>query len=188
MKFSKAEVDAIIEASPRTFVPFNKLVLSEDHQARSATAPAMSLPELAASIKDSGVLQNLVVVQAARGRYEVCAGGRRLAALTLLVQQGDIADNYPVPVLVVPADKALIASLAENCFHVPMHPADEFAAFARLLAQGRSVEDVAAALGTNRNNVYKILHDARRRLRREVEARSWSAEDVLAAFGDDHEP
>lgn len=147
MKFSKAEVDAIIEASPRTFVPFNKLVLSEDHQARSATTPAMSLPELAASIKDSGVLQNLVVVQAARGRYEVCAGGRRLAALTLLVQQGDIADNYPVPVLVVPADKALIASLAENCFHVPLHPADEFAAFARLLAQGKSVEDVAAAFG-----------------------------------------
>ena len=147
MKFSKAEVDAIIEASPRTFVPFNKLVLSGDHQARSATTPAMSLPELAASIKDSGVLQNLVVVQAARGRYEVCAGGRRLAALTLLVQQGDIADNYPVPVLVVPADKALIASLAENCFHVPMHPADEFAAFARLLAQGKSVEDVAAAFG-----------------------------------------
>jgi ParB family chromosome partitioning protein len=147
MRFSKAEVDAIIEASPRTFVPFNKLVLSEDHQARSATTPAMSLPELAASIKDSGVLQNLVVVQAARGRYEVCAGGRRLAALTLLVQQGDIADNYPVPVLVVPADKALIASLAENCFHVPMHPADEFAAFARLLAQGKSVEDVAAAFG-----------------------------------------
>lgn len=147
MKFSKAEVDAIIEASPRTFVPFDKLVLSEDHQARSATTPAMSLPELAASIKDSGVLQNLVVVQAARGRYEVCAGGRRLAALTLLVQQGDIADNYPVPVLVVPADKALIASLAENCFHVPMHPADEFAAFARLLARGKSVEDVAAAFG-----------------------------------------
>ena len=106
MKFSKAEVDAIIEASPRTFVPFNKLELSEEHQARSATTPAMSLPELAASIKDSGVLQNLVVVQAARGRYEVCAGGRRLAALTLLVQQDEIADNYPVPVLVVPADKA----------------------------------------------------------------------------------
>ena len=42
MKFSKAEVEAIIEASPRTFVPFNKLVLSEDHQARSGgTVPAL---------------------------------------------------------------------------------------------------------------------------------------------------
>lgn len=150
MKISKAEVEAIIEASPRTFVPFNKLVLSEDHQARSGgTVPALTLAELAASIKDSGVLQNLVVVQGDRGRYEVCAGGRRLAALAQLVSNGGIADNYPVPVLIVPADKALIASLSENCFHVPMHPADEFAAFAKLIGQGKSVEDVAAAFGVS---------------------------------------
>lgn len=117
MKFTKAEIDAIIEASPRTFVPFNKLVLSEEHQARvGGSTPAMSIAELAASIKDSGVLQNLVVVQGARGRCEVCAGGRRLEALTLLVSNSDIPENYPVPVLIVPADNALIASLSENCF------------------------------------------------------------------------
>ena len=34
MKFTKAEIDAIVEASPRTFVPFNKLVLSQDYQAQ----------------------------------------------------------------------------------------------------------------------------------------------------------
>ena len=148
MKLSKAEVDAIIAASPRTFVPFNKLLLSEDYQARTGgSTPTLSIAELAASIKESGVLQNLVVVEGARGRYEVCAGGRRLEALVLLVSRNDIADNYPVPVLIVPADKALIASLAENCFHIPMHPADEFAAFAKLIGQGRSVEDVAAAFG-----------------------------------------
>lgn len=148
MKLSKAEVDAIIAASPRTFVPFNKLVLSEDYQARTGgSTPKLSIAELAASIKESGVLQNLVVVEGVRGRYEVCAGGRRLEALALLVSRNDIADNYPVPVLIVPADKALIASLAENCFHVPMHPADEFAAFAKLIGQGKSVEDVAAAFG-----------------------------------------
>jgi len=147
MKLSKAEVDAIIAASPRTFVPFSKLVLSEGYQARTAGTPKLSIAELAASIKESGVLQNLVVVEGARGRYEVCAGGRRLEALALLVTRNDIADNYPVPVLIVPADKALIASLAENCFHIPMHPADEFAAFAKLIGQGKSVEDVAAAFG-----------------------------------------
>ncbi|WP_407277552.1 ParB/Srx family N-terminal domain-containing protein [Aromatoleum evansii] len=115
MKLSKAEVDAIIAASPRTFVPFNKLVLSEDYQARTGgSTPKLSIAELASSIKESGVLQNLVVVEGARGRYEVCAGGRRLEALALLVSRNDIADNYPVPVLIVPADKALIASLAEN--------------------------------------------------------------------------
>jgi ParB family chromosome partitioning protein len=148
MKFTKQEIDAIIEASPRTFVPFNKLMLSEDHQARGGgSTPKMSIAELAASIKDSGVLQNLIVVQGARGRYEVCAGGRRLESLTLLVANSDIPENYPVPVLIVPADKGLIASLSENCFHVPMHPADEFAAFAKLIEQGKSVEDVAAAFG-----------------------------------------
>lgn len=148
MKFSKAEIDAIIEASPRTLVPFNKLVLSETYQARAGgSTPKMSIAELAASIKENGVLQNLIVVQGPRGRYEVCAGGRRLESLGLLVSNNDVAENYPVPVLIVPADKALIASLAENVFHIPMHPADEFTAFAKLIGQGKSVEDVAAAFG-----------------------------------------
>ena len=148
MKFSKTEIDAIITASPRTFVPFNTLVLSEESQARTAgSTPKMSITELAASIKESGVLQNLIVVPGGKGRYEVCAGGRRLEALALLVSKGAIAENYPVPVLIVPADKALMASLAENCFHIPMHPADEYTAFAKLIEQGKSVEDVAAAFG-----------------------------------------
>lgn len=148
MKFSKAEIEAVIAASPRTTVQFSKLVLSADRQARpKGSAPQLSIAELAASIKASGVLQNLIVVKGARGMHEVCAGGRRLEALTRLVEAGDFPDNYPVPVLIVPADKALIASLAENVFHVPMHAADEFTAFAKLIAEGKSVEDVAAAFG-----------------------------------------
>jgi RNA polymerase sigma-70 factor (ECF subfamily) len=34
--------------------------------------------------------------------------------------------------------------------------------------------DVAEQLGTNRNNVYKILHDARKKLKRELENRGYS--------------
>ncbi len=148
MKFSKAEIDAVIEASPRTTVPFNKLILSDTYQVRPVgSTPKLSIAELAASIKEGGVLQNLIVVLGARGRYEVCAGGRRLEALTLLVNNGDIPENYPVPVLIVPADKALMASLSENVFHFPLHPAEEYTAFAKLTAQGKSVEDVAAAFG-----------------------------------------
>jgi ParB family chromosome partitioning protein len=120
MKFSKAEIEAAIAASPRTTVPFNKLILSQDYQVRqSGSTSKMSIAELAASIKESGLLQNLIVVKGANGQFEVCAGGRRLEALTLLTKRGDIAENYPVPVLVVLADKALIASLSENVFHVP---------------------------------------------------------------------
>jgi ParB family transcriptional regulator, chromosome partitioning protein len=148
MKFSKAEIEAVIAASPRTTVPLNKLVLSKERQARPhGSTPRLSIAELAASIKASSVLQNLVVVKGARGMYEVCAGGRRLEALTLLAQADDIPENYPVPVLIVPAEVALIASLAENVFHIPLHPADEYVAFAKLIGEGKSVEDVAAAFG-----------------------------------------
>ena len=64
MKFSKAEIDAVIAASPRTTVPLNKLVLSEERQVRpQGSTPKLSIAELAASIKDSGVLQNLIVVK-----------------------------------------------------------------------------------------------------------------------------
>lgn len=148
MKFSKAEVDAVIAASPRLTVAFNKLVLSQDYQARpGGSTPKLSIAELAASIKASGVLQNLIVVKGPRGTFEVCAGGRRLEGLGLLVANGDIPDNYPVPVLVVPADKALIASLIENSFRIPLSVPEELAGFTRLIEQGKSVEEVAAAFG-----------------------------------------
>ena len=65
----------------------------------------------------------------------------------MLAANDDIADNYPVPVLVVPADKALIASLIENSFRIPLSVADELTGYTRLVAEGKSVEDVAAAFG-----------------------------------------
>ena len=41
-----AELDAIIAASPRTFVPFNKLVLTGDYQARTGgSTPTISIAE-----------------------------------------------------------------------------------------------------------------------------------------------
>jgi ParB family chromosome partitioning protein len=148
MKLSKSELEAVIAASTRTFVPFHKLVLSPDRQARPEDAPTgMPLPELAASIHAAGLLHNLVVVRRARGLHEVCAGGRRLSAMALLVADGRWPENQPVPVLVVAPEQALIASLIENVQREAMHPADEFAAFAKLVAEGRPVEDVAAAFG-----------------------------------------
>ncbi len=55
-------------------------------------------------------------------------------------------------------------------------------ALTRVIIEGVPVEAVAEELGTNRNNVYKIVHDARKKLRRGLEQRSWGADDVLALF------
>jgi ParB family chromosome partitioning protein len=147
MKLSKPELEAVVAASSRTFVPFHKLVLSAELQARPDAPQGQSLPELAASIHAAGLLHNLVVVRGAKGLYEVCAGGRRWRAMGLLVADGRWPENQPVPVLVVPPEQAFLASLVENVQREAMHPADEFDAFARLVAQGRSIEDVAAVFG-----------------------------------------
>ena len=48
---------------------------------------------------------------------------------------------------------------------------------------GRPVQDVAETLGTSRNNVYKILHDARKKLKRELENRGYAWEDVQRLLG-----
>jgi len=47
---------------------------------------------------------------------------------------------------------------------------------------GVPIEAVAESLDTNRNNIYKLVHDARKRMKLAMEARGWSPDDVLAAF------
>ncbi len=59
------------------------------------------------------------------------------------------------------------------------------AALTLAIVDGAPIDVVAQSLGTNRNNVYKIVHDARKKLRKSLESRGWSADDVLAAFGSD---
>ena len=107
-----------------------------------------SIPELAASILRVGLLQNLTVVASVDGQhYEVVAGGRRLAALKLLAKRKRIAKDYQVPCLLVADASARTASLTENVQREAMHPADQFEAFAALVAEGRPVEDIAADFG-----------------------------------------
>jgi RNA polymerase sigma-70 factor (ECF subfamily) len=45
------------------------------------------------------------------------------------------------------------------------------------------LEEVARRMGTNRNALYKLLHDARQRLKKRMMAEGLSPQDVLAAFG-----
>ena len=49
---------------------------------------------------------------------------------------------------------------------------------------GMPLEAVADRMNTNRNALYKLLHDARKRLRRRMAAEMLSPQDVLGAFGE----
>ncbi len=48
--------------------------------------------------------------------------------------------------------------------------------------QGRSMEEVAAVLGLSRNALYKLLHDARKRIKAKLAEHYLTEGDILAAF------
>lgn len=47
---------------------------------------------------------------------------------------------------------------------------------------GMPMEEVARRMGTNRNALYKLLHDARQQLKKRLQEEGLSAEEILAAF------
>jgi RNA polymerase sigma-70 factor (ECF subfamily) len=55
-------------------------------------------------------------------------------------------------------------------------------AMTAVMLGGMPLEEVARRMGTNRNALYKLLHDARQRLKKRMLAAGLSPQDVLAAF------
>ena len=53
-----------------------------------------------------------------------------------------------------------------------------------VLLEGMPISEVARRMGTTENALYKLLHDARKRLKRQMEAAGLSAEEVLATFAE----
>jgi ParB/RepB/Spo0J family partition protein len=117
----------------------------------------VAVEELAASIEAHGLLQGLTVVEVGDGKYQVSAGGRRLAALKLLAKRKVIPADFAVPCSIVPAEIAEETSLAENVQRVAMHPLDEVEAFGRLAASGLLEDAIAARFGTSIRHVQQRL-------------------------------
>jgi RNA polymerase sigma-70 factor, ECF subfamily len=51
-----------------------------------------------------------------------------------------------------------------------------------VLLEGMPISEVARRMDTTQNALYKLLHDARKKLKRRMEAAGLSAEEVLAVF------
>ncbi|HDR8924974.1 TPA: ParB/RepB/Spo0J family partition protein [Burkholderia vietnamiensis] len=170
-------------------VPLSRLV-SRPAGRNVRKTPRMSVPELAASIQRVGLLQNLIVIAAADGEhYEVVAGGRRLAALKLLAKKHRISKEWDVPCLLVADGTARTASLTENVQREAMHPADQFEAFAALVAEGRPIEDIAADFSVSPLVVQRRLKLANvsPRLLADYRAESVTLDQLMAlAITDDH--
>ncbi len=148
-----------------TEISLAKLVPSPANPRR--TGAGLGIEALAASIQAHGLLQSLVVRPAldghgqATGKYEVAAGGRRLAALKLLAKRKRIGKGVAIPCRVLDGDgvDGAEASLAENVVRLDMHPADQFEAFAWLHQDGAGlgIEEVAARFGVSAHTVRQRL-------------------------------
>jgi RNA polymerase sigma-70 factor, ECF subfamily len=51
-----------------------------------------------------------------------------------------------------------------------------------MILEGMPIAEVARRMGTNQNALYKLLHDARKKLKLRMEAAGLSPQEVLAAF------
>lgn len=141
-------------------IPLSKLVPAACNVRKTG---AIVIEDLAASIAAHGLLQNLQVRPLTHnngkltGRYEVIAGGRRLAALKRLAKDKVVPKDYPVPCNVLGTEDGAEISLAENVIRLAMHPADQFEAFAALASQGHDAEEIATRFGATAAHVRKLL-------------------------------
>ncbi|ENT7030782.1 ParB/RepB/Spo0J family partition protein [Salmonella enterica] len=153
---SDTVLSAVLAQTEEQHVPLSALVKSPQN-VRIVPYSAESVRELADSIKGIGLLQNLVVHLLPDGLYGVAAGGRRLAAMSLLVTEKMLPPDWPVRVKVVPEDLATAASLTENGQHLEMHPAEQIAGFRAMAAEGKTPAQTGDLLGYSPRHVQRML-------------------------------
>lgn len=119
-----------------------------------------ALAELAASIKEQGILLPLLVRPFQESvmpsvRYEIVAGERRWRAVEWLINNEGFAQSYEIPIRVHACDdiEALKIAVLENLQRADLHPLEEAEAFALLKKRGLSTQQIADAIGKTRRHV-----------------------------------
>lgn len=139
-----------------TTIPHNRIRRSNLNPRRTFGAEALA--DLAESIATDGVLENLLVRAdpANPGDWLVVAGERRWRAVGLLVEQGRLPTDTPLPVRVVEADEVRhrLLAIVENLQREDVAPLDEARAFLALVAEeGWTPARIAKAIGKTDRHV-----------------------------------
>jgi len=132
-------------------IPVGELDPNPDQPRR--TFGRESLEQLAASIREQGVLQPLLVAPAAGGRYRIIAGERRYRA-------GRMADLETLPCIVrdIDAIRQMEVALIENLQREDLNPLEEARGIDALMQQcGYTQEEVSERLGKSRPAVANTL-------------------------------
>ena len=112
-----------------------------------------ALSELAASIKQQGVMQPIVIRRISADRYEIIAGERRWRATQLAG-----LDSIPAIIKSVADDAAIAMSLIENIQRENLNPIEEAVALKRLQDEFElTQQQVADAVGKSRASVTNLM-------------------------------
>ena len=131
------------------------------------------LADLAASIKEKGVLSPILVRPLGVDRYEIVAGERRWRA-------AQIAKLHDVPVVVreMADDQALEIAIIENVQRADLNVLEEGAAYQELITKfARTQEQVAQQVGKSRSHVANTI----RLLQLPEQVKAWVREGKLTA-------
>jgi ParB family chromosome partitioning protein len=131
------------------------------------------LADLAASIKEKGVLSPILVRPLGADRYEIVAGERRWRA-------AQIAKLHDVPVVIreMPDGEALEIAIIENVQRADLNAVEEGLAYQQLMEQfDRTQEQVATQVGKSRSHVANTV----RLLNLPPQVLAWLREGKLTA-------
>ncbi|MEY4707033.1 MAG: hypothetical protein RJB58_756 [Pseudomonadota bacterium] len=131
------------------------------------------LADLAASVKEQGVLSPILVRPISPDRYEIVAGERRWRA-------AQIAKLHDVPVVVreLADDQALEIAIIENVQRADLNAMEEGAAYQELITKfARTQEQVAQQVGKSRSHVANTI----RLLQLPEQVKAWVREGKLTA-------
>jgi RNA polymerase sigma-70 factor (ECF subfamily) len=123
------------------------------------------------------IAMNVALTELKRRRW-------RDVSLQDLFAQREAADRGPADTQLTPEELALQSMVLGELRRIIDEELTERQreAVVAVLLEGMPISEVAKRMDTNQNALYKLLHDARRKLKRQMEAASLSPQEVLAAF------
>ena len=140
-------------ARDRAMLPIEQITANPDQPRRSFDPDA--LQELAASLKQRGVLQPLIVRPhpADKGLYQIVAGERRWRA-------AQMAQLHEMPVIIreMSDTEVLEVAIIENIQRADLNAIEEAASFRQLMDRfGHTQERLAEALNKSRSHIANLL-------------------------------
>lgn len=111
-----------------------------------------TIEELAQSIKTDGLLQNIVVLKpkGKSKKHSIIAGERRFRAVSLLVEKGELPQDFPIKVEIkenLTDEDTLRLATVENVQRENLSPLEEADALTALVQNGEKLDEIVAQTG-----------------------------------------